>query len=176
MYAYVYALPRAELIAHGIRLDSGRVRRRRREPPGKRPGPIVGMVSIEDRPDGVADALIEHTAVPLAMFAKSLTWDQGCELAGHAHITTATNLAIYFAHPDSPWERGSNENTNADDPPLPTQIHPITDHQPYLTAIAEERGRHPPHMPELAHATRRLRCPHGQHRCLHALTPPFHVY
>lgn len=85
--------------------------------------------------DGVADALIEHTTVLPAMFAKTLTGDQGTELARHAHVTTATQMAIYFAHPHSPWERGSKENTNRMIRRYLPKSTPITDHQPYLTAV-----------------------------------------
>jgi transposase, IS30 family len=60
----------------------------------------------------VRDAMITAMqALPDAL-RRSLTWDQGIELARHAEITFALDMPVYFCDPHSPWQRGSNENTN----------------------------------------------------------------
>ena len=60
----------------------------------------------------VVDALIKTTRkLPLELY-KSLTWDRGKEMAAHKRFTLATDIKVYFCDPRSPWQRGSNENTN----------------------------------------------------------------
>lgn len=182
IYRWIYALPKGELAKSGILLRSKRTRRKPRTALGERTGGrIVGMVSIDDRPDdasdrrvpgswegdlivgkagksaaatlverasrftticglpagknanGLADVLIDTVSDLPKRLLGSLTWDQGTEMARHAALTVATDLPVYFAHPHSPRERGTNENTNG----LIRECLPkgteIIDHQPYLT-------------------------------------------
>ena len=60
----------------------------------------------------VVSALIEHAKTLPTELYKSLTWDRGLEMADHKRFTLATDIAVYFCDPQSPWQRGSNENTN----------------------------------------------------------------
>ena len=68
-------------------------------------------------PDGRAAHLVEQamrqaiSALP-AQLARTITWDQGKEMANHAEFTLATGIPVYFCDPHKPWQRGSNENTN----------------------------------------------------------------
>lgn len=191
IYRWIYALPRKELVDHGIMLRSKRTQRKPRKRTGERNARIVGMISIDDRPDtatdrrvpgwwegdlivgagnrtaavtlverstrytlilglaygkkadGVADALVDRLQGLPTFMRQGLTWDQGTEMADHASVTVAADLPIYFAHPHSPWERPSNENTNGLIREYLPKGSDITANQTYLDAIARELNERP---------------------------------
>ena len=62
--------------------------------------------------DNVVTALVRQVKQLPKGLMSSLTWDRGAELAGHRRFTVATDVKVYFCDPRSPWQRGSNENTN----------------------------------------------------------------
>lgn len=73
---------------------------------------VVLVKLSEKRTEAVVDALIKAVRKLPTVLRKSLTWDRGMELADHAKFTVATDVQVYFCDPYSPWQRGSNENTN----------------------------------------------------------------
>lgn len=81
--------------------------------------PGYGEVSTRTSPalaghgaEAVRDAIAASVIELPAQLRRSLTWDQGPELAQHAQLQVDTDLAVYFCDPRSPWQRGTNENTN----------------------------------------------------------------
>ena len=92
----------------------------------------------------VVDALIKQAhKLPRELY-KSLTWDRGSEMAQHKRFTLATDIKVYFCDPSSPWQRGSNENTNR----LLRQYFPkgtnLSEHsQAKLNAVARRLNERP---------------------------------
>ena len=73
----------------------------------------VMLAKVENKnTDTVIKALIKQARKLPTELYKSLTWDRGSELCDHKKFTLATNIKVYFCDPRSPWQRGSNENTN----------------------------------------------------------------
>src|SRR5436190_16807848 len=75
---------------------------------------FVMLIALPDghAADVVADALAAKIVELPQQLRRSLTWDQGKEMAAHAHFSIKTGVPVYFCDPRSPWQRGSNENTN----------------------------------------------------------------
>jgi len=73
----------------------------------------VMLVKVDGKcTETVVNALIKHAhKLPQELY-KSLTWDRGKEMADHKRFTLATDIRVYFCNPQTPWQRGSNENTN----------------------------------------------------------------
>ena len=102
---------------------------------GKRMSPVATLVERSTRfvmlvalPGGhkadlVAEALAAKITTLPAALTRTLTWDQGHEMAEHLRFTQATGVEVYFCDPRSPWQRGSNENTNGTAAPVPTKLN-----------------------------------------------------
>jgi IS30 family transposase len=74
---------------------------------------FVMLAKVENKDtQSVITALIKQARKLPKELYKSLTWDRGSEMTGHSKFTMATKINVYFCDPQSPWQRGSNENTN----------------------------------------------------------------
>jgi IS30 family transposase len=74
---------------------------------------FVMLVKMANRnPSEVAQALGQHVRVLPSELRRSLTWDRGLEMRKHKDFTLASQMQVYFCDPQSPWQRGTNENTN----------------------------------------------------------------
>lgn len=105
---------------------------------------VILVKLSEKRTDVVVDALIKAVRKLPTALRKSLTWDRGSELTDHARFTVATDVKVYFCDPYSPWQRGSNENTNG----LLRQYYPkgmdlSTVNQAQLDAVAKKLNTRP---------------------------------
>ena len=106
---------------------------------------MLGALPTSRASAEVVDVLTQLMSRVPAELAKTLTWDQGVEMRQHATFTLATGCQVYFCDPHSPWQRGSNENTNG----LLRQYFPraSTDfrsyHQHDLDQIARELNGRP---------------------------------
>ena len=72
---------------------------------------MLAKVANKDTQTVVSALIKQAKKLPNELY-KSLTWDRGKELTDHRRFTLATNIDVYFCDPQSPWQRGSNENTN----------------------------------------------------------------
>ena len=73
---------------------------------------MLARIATDKTSPTVCAAIAEKILTLPEHLARSLTWDQGREMARHAEFTIKTGLPVYFCDPHSPWQRGSNENTN----------------------------------------------------------------
>jgi len=103
---------------------------------------LVGLDGKDTRT--VTDALTREVRRLPEQLRRSLTWDRGTEMAEHARFTVATEVNVYFCDPQSPWQRGSNENTNGllrQYLPKGTNLAAYT--QPQLDEIARKLNTRP---------------------------------
>ncbi|MBU4337227.1 MAG: IS30 family transposase [Actinobacteria bacterium] len=72
----------------------------------------MGHLPVERTGEAVRDSIVAALAQMPTGLRRTLTWDQGAEMSEHRAFTMATDMAVYFCEPASPWQRGTNENTN----------------------------------------------------------------
>ena len=105
---------------------------------------VLGHLPVERTGEAVRDSIVAALALMPTGLRRTLTWDQGAEMSEHRAFTMATDMAVYFCEPASPWQRGTNENTNG----LLRQYLPkgsdLSAHDPEaLAAITDELNGRP---------------------------------
>ena len=104
---------------------------------------MLAKVASKDT-ETVVDALIKNARKLPQELYRSLTWDRGKEMADHKRFTLATDVQVYFCDPRSPWQRGSNENTNGLlRQYLPKGIDVSSYSQAKLNAVARQLNERP---------------------------------
>jgi IS30 family transposase len=105
---------------------------------------LFGLPGGRIRAEAVRVAMARTILKLPASLRRTLTWDQGSEMAEHARFTVDTGVAIYFCDPNSPWQRGTNENTNGllrDYFPKGTSLAKVRQRQ--LDRVADELNQRP---------------------------------
>jgi len=106
---------------------------------------FVMLVKVDGKDtESVVSALVKQVSKLPAELRKSLTWDRGMEMAQHKEFSVATDVKVYFCDPQSPWQRGTNENTNGllrQYLPKGTDLSKLT--QPQLEQIAARLNSRP---------------------------------
>ena len=97
---------------------------------------ILQRLSYDHSAERTADVLTAAMNRLPALLKRSLTWDQGREMAQHAKFTTLTGIPVFFCDPHSPWQRGANENTNG----LPANTSPREQTFPDTTRTTSTRS------------------------------------
>ena len=104
---------------------------------------ILAKVANKETASVVSALIKQARKLPHELY-RSLTWDRGKELADHRRFTLATDVAVYFCDPQSPWQRGTNENTNRLlRQYLPHGVDLSTFSQAQLSAIARQLNERP---------------------------------
>ncbi len=104
---------------------------------------MLAKVPNKDTQSVIAALIKQARKLPKELY-RSLTWDRGSEMTNHAQFTMATKIDVFFCDPQSPWQRGSNENTNR----LLRQYFPrgldmSTFSQAKLSAVARQLNQRP---------------------------------
>ena len=129
---------------------------------------IIVALPLGRKADQVCDALTRRIQGLPEGAMRTLTWDQGREMARHQRLTHDTGVEVFFAHPHSPWERGTNENTNR---LIRRYLPKGTPHHQLPTLPRRHRrraGQLSQSHPRLPHPHRSIQRTH----CYHPLTPP----